>query len=151
MTRDELDIAFDRWGSHVDAWPDEPRAAARRLLAADPGARERLDAARRLDAALTRVLAPPPAPAALAGRIAARLLEPPATARPPRPRRRLFPVWGGAAAVAASAVIGLWIGLEGLDPPTLDTTETTLAMADGTVFDAVVGPMLDDVVPEDQP
>lgn len=146
MTLDELETAFDRWGSRIETWPEDERRAARALLASDPAARQRLDIARRLDGALARVLAPPPAPMGLAGRIAARLPRP----APARPRLRLLPVLGGVASVAASAVIGLWLGFAALDPPDTGTVETTLALADGAAYEVVVGPVLADVVPEDQ-
>jgi len=123
MRLTEFQHLVDTRGSDLTAWPDELRVAAECLLAAEPAAQARLDAARRLDDLIGRTMA---APSASSDAAVARVL-----ARLPRelPRQRRFALsWPLAlltadlaparlriAARAAVAGLGVILGLFGPD------------------------------------
>ena len=103
-------------GGDIGAWPHGARAAASAFAAASPVARAALDDARMLDAALDALAdeAPPPLSAALADRIFAdadqvlrdRAAPGAEIVRPVFGRAR----WAGPMALAASAMIGVFMG-----------------------------------------
>lgn len=103
MDRRRLDALLDAYGADPARWPAAERNAAQALLASDPAAQARLEQARLLDRALDAL---PPAPA-LAGDLAARIRN--AARQPVAPANTNSP-WRFTAALAASAVIGLWLG-----------------------------------------
>lgn len=131
-----LEELIDAYGADPARWPAAERAAAQALLAIEPAARTLQDRARRLDSALDAL---PPAPqvalqtGALAARIRAAARQQDATpanspasppANPlPAPANSNRPAWRFTAALAASAVIGLWLGFA-TGPFTLDTGGT---------------------------
>lgn len=110
MDRQRLDSLLDAYGADPARWPAAERSAAQALLASDPAAQARLAQARLLDRALD-VLPPAPAPAGdLAARIRNAARQPVTPAIPlPAPANTNSP-WRFTAALAASAVIGLWLG-----------------------------------------
>jgi hypothetical protein len=119
----EFQDAIDIHGGDLAAWPDELRIAAERLLADQPAARTRLEAARRLDDVIARGMS---AQRASLDAAAARVL-----ARLPRelpPQRRFALSWPTAlldvdlapsrlriAALAGVACLGVMLGLFGPD------------------------------------
>lgn len=140
-----FELALDRLGPDVEAWPAADRERAGALLARDPRARALLDEAERLDALLHEDVLPAVAPPA---RLAARLASIPATERRVPLRARWWsalPVrlaWGaGAAALAASAVFGLLLATA--EPPPTDPDDDYVALAS-----VAFGPQLE---PEDDP
>jgi hypothetical protein len=134
----EFQDVLDRRGSDLAAWPDELRVAAERLVAAEPAARARLDAARRLDDFLARGMKVEPASL---DRAVARVL-----ARLPRelPRQRRFALsWPMAlldvdlapsrlrvAALAGVACLGVVLGLFGPDVDAWDVRFVVAASAE---------------------
>jgi hypothetical protein len=123
MRLTEFQHLVDTRGSDLTAWPDELRVVAERLLAAEPAAQARLDAARRLDDLIGRTMV---ASSASSDAAVARVL-----ARLPRdlPRQRRFALsWPLAlltvdlaparlriAALAGVAGLGVILGLFGPD------------------------------------
>lgn len=110
MDKRRLDALLDAYGADPARWPAAERNAAQALLASDPTAQARLEQARLLDRALD-ALPPAPAPAGdLAARIRNAARQPVAPAiTVPAPANTNSP-WRFTAALAASAVIGLWLG-----------------------------------------
>ena len=144
MTRDELLNWLDAHGADLSRWPIEQRGEAERLIAADAGARDDVQAAARLDAMLAR----------FAGtedeRSAARILT---KLNGPLPRQKqpfwrlpaalldwqFAPAWPRVAALAGCALVGFSIGIAGVDR-SLATPDTQIASHDiGTM---VFGPEL---------
>lgn len=116
-----LEEILERFGADRTRWPAPVRRDFAALIASDPEARRRLREAEALDRLLD--LAPPPAvdTGALADRIlAAAVAEAPAAAFPAA-GRALWPVrrggseapWPAAALLAASLVLGAFVGLSG--------------------------------------
>jgi hypothetical protein len=141
MNLAEFRDRLDSDGPALSRWPDERRAAAERLLGADPAAQAALDEARRLDELIARVMQPA-APAASADRVLRALARP----LPPQRRSPLSRLWPAAlldvdlaparwrlAALAGVACLGVLIGLAGPDIDDADaraafaSSETTLA------------------------
>ncbi len=129
---------LDRYGSRPEHWPADGRAEMLRLCAEDPQARALLAEAEALDALLRETAVPPAAPD-----LAARLLQraagatenagapvtPPPAANDNRPVMR----WLAAGWLAASLLIGIWLGLSGriVVPPSLTGDADTVADAGG--------------------
>jgi hypothetical protein len=125
MTRDELQTLLDSHGADPAQWPAALRVAALSLIAGDPQARADHEAARALDAALTRFARPAAADETSAARVLTRL----AGVLPGQDRgfwRRwpavlldwqFAPAWPRLAVLACCAVIGFGIGIAGLDRP----------------------------------
>lgn len=136
MTLDELEVRAARWGASTEAWPDADRMAAKALTDRSEEARDTLTALKALDADLAFAASAGLKPsAALTARILADAAETglrpaPAPARP-KPRGlsalwdRLPPVWGPAAACAASALLGVFLGYAAPQ----DVAEAATAMA----------------------
>jgi hypothetical protein len=146
MTRAEFQHLIDIRGSDLSGWPDELRVAAERLVAADPAARARLDAARRLDEFIARGMTVEPAsldPAV--ARVVARL------PRELPPQRRFALSWPMAlldvdlapsrlriAALAGVACLGVVLGLFGPDVDARDVRFVVAASGEpdlATVFE----------------
>lgn len=122
MNSELLQTFLDRHGADAARWPTHERAAVERLIASDAGARELLEEARRLDAALTRhgKAVQPDADALV--RISARLAGPLPRQRKPFWRLpvvlldwQFAPAWPRMAALACCAIIGFAIGITGVD------------------------------------
>jgi hypothetical protein len=124
MTRDELQTLLDSHGADPARWPAALRVAALGLIASDPRARDDHEAARALDAALTRFARPTAQDETSAARVLTRL----AGALPRQDRAfwrwpavlldwQFAPAWPRLAALACCAVIGFGIGIAGLDRP----------------------------------
>ncbi|MBC7134933.1 MAG: hypothetical protein H5U25_04705 [Oceanibaculum nanhaiense] len=129
MDLQRLETLLDAYGADPARWPVVERAAALALLAIEPAAQARLEQARQLDRVLDR-LPPAPAPAGdLAARIRAAARQQGALSAPVAPVLVPIPANGNRApwrftmALAASAVIGLWLGFAA-GPYTLDTGGT---------------------------
>ncbi|MFO7482162.1 hypothetical protein [Oceanibaculum nanhaiense] len=129
MDLQRLEALLDAYGADPARWPAAERTAAQALLAADPDAQAQLEQTRQLDRALD-ALPPAPAPAGdLAARIRAAARHQDAPAAPVAPIPAPIPANGNRApwrftmALAASAVIGLWLGFAA-GPYTLDTGGT---------------------------
>lgn len=109
-----LQALLDAYGAEPARWPADERGAAQALLAAEPAARARLDQARRLDLALDRLPAAPAPARDLAARIRSAARHHgagPAGPLPvPAPANGNRPAWRFPAALAASALFGLWLG-----------------------------------------
>ena len=140
MNLRRLEALLDAHGADPARWPAAERAAAQELLAADPAAQKRLHEARRLDRALDR-LPPAPAPAAdLAARIRAVALQQNPLAAPAAPAPAPIPAngnrapWRFTAALAASALIGLWLGFAS-SPFTVPVTAGDTASIDLAALD----------------
>jgi len=144
MDADRFGDLLDLHGSDPRAWPAAEREAALRLLDASAEARALLEEARLLDAALA---APPgpPASAELRARILA--AAPPVAAPaggaavlPFRPARRWIPVGSSALALAASLVLGFWIGAA-------DPGGAVLDLAEAEIADLLAGPAAEGFLP----
>jgi hypothetical protein len=147
MDADRFGDLLDLRGSDLRSWPAEEREAAARLLAASARARARLEEARLLDAALATPPGPPasadlrarvlaaPGPVAAAAPLAVRR-----TAAPPRPARRWLPVGSSALALAASLVLGFWIGAA-------DPAATAADEAAAEISVLLIGPSADELLP----
>jgi hypothetical protein len=98
MGLDRFAELLDAYGARPERWPDGERAAALALLARSAQARALRDRAARLDALLDRLPDVAPSPD-----LAARVLR-----AAPRRRRRGPALWA-AAALAAAAVLALWL------------------------------------------
>ncbi|MDM7945499.1 MAG: hypothetical protein QUV20_04135 [Oceanibaculum nanhaiense] len=129
MDLQRLEALLDAYGADPARWPAAERAAALALLAIEPAAQARLEQARQLDRVLD-ALPPAPAPAGdLAARIRAVARHQRAPAAPVAPIPAPIPANGNRApwrftmALAASAVIGLWLGFAA-GPYTLNTGGT---------------------------
>ena len=116
MTPERLKTLIEAYGADARRWPADERAAAEDLAAALPAARRWLAEARALDAALDAL----PAAAAQAG-LANRILAQARTRtqrRSPTDWLRLFlpdiPLMPQLAGFAAAAVVGFWIGFNGI-------------------------------------
>jgi ferric-dicitrate binding protein FerR (iron transport regulator) len=102
---------IDAYGADPARWPEDERAAAERHLADDPSARAALEEARRLDALLGRLPAPPEAPSI------ALPMALPAQRRPALQRLlhvgrgATWSLWPRFAALAMASVLGVLIGL----------------------------------------
>ncbi|MBI4182791.1 MAG: hypothetical protein HY521_02190 [Proteobacteria bacterium] len=113
--RDLLDIR----GAAIGGWPADEREEARRLLAAEPSAREALAAAERLERLLGRLPASPDAGAA-AARIIESLRALPPQRRPwvpwamPMARPGVGALWPRIAALAMVAGLGILVGVSDL-------------------------------------
>ena len=144
MTRDELLNWLDAHGADLSRWPIEQRGEAERLIAADAGARDDVQAAARLDAMLARFAGPGTEDERSAARILTKLNGP--LPRQKHPFWRLpaalldwqfAPAWPRVAALAGCALIGFSIGIAGVDR-SLATPDTQIASRDiGTM---VFGP-----------
>lgn len=133
MDLQRLEALLDAYGADPARWPAAERAAALALLAADTAAQARLEQARQLDRALDR-LPPAPAPAGdLAARIRAAARQqgaPVAPALVPIPANGNRAPWRFTMALAASAVIGLWLGFATSPFTASDTATIDLAILD---------------------
>ena len=144
MTRDELLNWLDAHGADLSRWPIEQRGEAERLIAADAGARDDVQAAARLDAMLARFAGPGTEDERSAARILTKLNGP--LPRQKQPFWRLpaalldwqfAPAWPRVAALAGCALVGFSIGIAGVDR-SLATPDTQVASRDiGTM---VFGP-----------
>jgi anti-sigma-K factor RskA len=122
MNNEQFQSFLDRHGTDLGRWTEAERAAAERLVASDRQARQAFEAARRLDAALTRHLQAQATDAAAAARVLTQL-----GGELPRQKVPLWrlpavllnwqfaPAWPRMAALGACAVIGFAIGITGLD------------------------------------
>ncbi|HHN66923.1 MAG TPA: hypothetical protein ENK15_02640 [Thermopetrobacter sp.] len=108
MTIGALRDLLERHGADEDRWPERHRAAMKRRCAADRRAAQALAEARALDALLAEPGPPPPNPA-LAGAILRAARGAPDAANDNPPAR-----WWAAGALAASLLLGLWLGLSGI-------------------------------------
>jgi hypothetical protein len=90
MEQARFDALVDSYGSAIERWPADQRAAAHALLERSAIARERLDHAARLDAVLAGLPAPPPPSPALRRQI---LLTAPSEPARPRLRDLLAGLW----------------------------------------------------------
>jgi hypothetical protein len=98
MTRDELAVAFDRYGGDIRRWPAAPASEAEALVARDPEAAKMAARAAELDGILVEAVKPLPIDAALLGRILGGLDNGhPASGFRPTP---LLAAWAGAAMIA---------------------------------------------------
>ena len=139
MNLDHFQHMLDRNGADLARWPDQARAKAERLVAADPAARLALERAREIDDLLARNFRhdEQAAPASTARVLAA-------LAAKPLPRQRgtplsrwpdvlltwdFAPAWPRIATLAGCAVLGFAIGLAGLGPR-FDAGATTVVAAD---------------------
>lgn len=139
MTLEELETRAARWGADIRLWPDADRVGAERALAASANAREIFAMLAAMEAELSDPAAETaPVPAGLTARILADAAEiAPALARPARPARarrsaglaalldRILPAWRPAAACAASAFLGVWLGY--LSPDSVANAATDMA------------------------
>lgn len=132
MTLDRLNALADAWGGDLRRWPTADRAAAERLLAADPAARAVLDSASALDALL--FASPrPQASAALRDRVITAATR---AGLKPRPARRFWLdrlVLASGAGWAAAACAGVIAGLS------LTTHMTADIQADAVLYQATLG------------
>jgi ferric-dicitrate binding protein FerR (iron transport regulator) len=142
MDADRFGDLLDLHGPDLRGWPAADREAAARLLDASAEARALLEEARLLDAALA---APPgpPASAELRARILA--AAPPVAAGgaavlPFRAPRRWVPVGSSALALAASLVLGFWIGAA-------DPGGAALDLAEAEIADLLAGPVAEAFLP----
>ena len=137
-------------GADLSAWPEQERASAERLMAAEPQARAAYDQARRLDDMLARELSVVPNVAkddALAAHVLAAL-----GSRPLPPQRRsilsgwwptalldvdLTPAWPRVTALACAGAVGVALGLFGADVSMLQMRGSAAAETDlaALVFD----------------
>lgn len=118
MTPQEFTRLLDTYGADAERWPEEARAAARRLCEASPAARRQWAAARRLDAQLAAGRSMPRDPARESRIVAGAMARIRALAEPVLDWRWFFTRSMGAA-LAASVVVG-WLvgmGLPGEVPP----------------------------------
>lgn len=105
---------IEAYGADPAHWPEDERAAAERHLAGDPSARAALEEARRLDALLERLPAPPEAPSI------ALPMNLPAQRRPALQRLlhlgrgAAWAMWPRVAALAMASVLGVLIGLSSI-------------------------------------
>lgn len=158
MTLARFERLLDAHGADLARWPQGQRAAAERLLAADPGATAALAQARALDALMAREPAAADAQAArIVQAIEARRL-------PPQRRRFLWrrwpaellnldftPAWPRLAALAGVAALGFVIGLSDLTGPIAAGPNGEEGMA--IVADADIGAIVfePDPLPEARP
>ncbi len=124
MMLDEFRHALDVQGSDLSQWPQPLRGKAEALVKADPAARAALEDARHIDALIeVSVRGEAAMPADIAARALARL---DATALPRQHGRRshwpaillnldFAPAWPRVAALACCAVLGVIVGLSGVD------------------------------------
>ncbi len=112
MTEQEFAQLLDIHGSDPANWPPQVRAGMLRMCAQSARARELLEHARALDALMSAASAPP-ARAGLQADILAATGIAPSAQKPPMPRaandnapRR----WLAGAVLAASLVLGIWLG-----------------------------------------
>ena len=125
----QLQHFLDGHGPEPSGWPPDLRAAAERLIAADPAAAAAREGARQLDALIAghmqpAPLGPNPAAEASASRVMAALLA----QRLPRQHHAwrwwpaelasfdFAPAWPRIAALASIGVLGFALGLVALDP-----------------------------------
>jgi len=138
MTRDELQTLLDSHGADPAQWPAALRVAALGLIASDAQARADHEAARALDAALTRLARPTAEDETSAARVLTRL----AGTLPRQDRMwwhwptvlldwQFAPAWPRLAALACCAMIGFGIGIAGLDR-SFDRAGATAANTDIT-------------------
>jgi hypothetical protein len=132
MTIAELQDLLDRYGGEPATWPPPQRAAAERLIGAEPAARALAERARRLDAALAAAMC-------AADGEGARVLAALNARTLPRQRRSRWawpaallavdfaPAWPRVAALAGVAALGFVLGLVGLD-----LTDGTISSAAAT-------------------
>lgn len=137
MTLEELELRAARWGAATEEWPEEDKRAAESLLSRSAEARDMIAALHAMEADLAFAASEGAAPSdALTARIladAADIGVRPVAAAPKQARRsglsalwdRLPPVWRPAAACAASALLGAWLGY--VAPQ--DVAEAATAMA----------------------
>ncbi len=156
MTIDEFeDLAFAH-GADLTAWPVEAREQASALLAASPVAAASFAKARELEAALTSARPVDPVPSVelmsriLADAAAAAPAPPPATVKA-QPKEnalltRVRAFLSPAAACAASAALGLWLGYAGpvdLSDVAVEAlgveTEMEFALLDGVGASPIAG------------
>ena len=141
MTR--LIARLDAKGADLSAWPEQERASAEQLMAANPQARAACDQARRLNDVLARELSAVPN-AAKDDALAAHILEA-LGSKPLPPQRRsilscwwptalldvdLTPAWPRVAALACAGALGIALGLSGVDASLFQTRGSAAAETD---------------------
>ncbi len=142
MTLKELRRLLDVHGGDEARWPQEAREAARALCAADAEAAGLLSEARALDRLLEETAAPP-----VSDRLKAEILAAAAgedahaprggPARPLRAANDNHPFrWLAGGALAASLMLGVWLGLTGALSPLGEALSggTELAAAGDALF-----------------
>ena len=141
MTLEELEIRAARWGADIRLWPETERGRAEDALEGSEEARALFAALAAMEADLSEAAT---AVAPLSDDLTARILADAAIAAPAQPRRkahaprrgigdfldRLFPAWRPAAACAASAFLGIWIGY--LSPESVANAATQMATLDAS-------------------
>lgn len=142
VTPQRLDELLAAYGSDPRRWPDAERAGAQALLARAPELAARLDAARRLDAALDLVQGEVPATAA--GRVAARIDRHISASLnrgdggAPSWRAMLWSAtgatWPRAAAFASVVVLGIVAGLSSDPSPSVATDGVLEEIAGASVM-----------------
>ncbi|HEU5017275.1 MAG TPA: hypothetical protein VFT69_04820 [Pseudolabrys sp.] len=122
MSNAWIQAFLDRHGADPARWPGRERPAAERLITGDRTARAAFEAARRLDATLTRGARIAADNSAAVERIMAKLSGPLPPQRMPLWRLpavlldwQFAPAWPRMAALACCAVLGFAIGLSGVD------------------------------------
>lgn len=144
MTDEQFRSFLDRHGADPSRWPPDERAAAERLIASDAQARRAFEAARTLDAMLTRHMQAQGSDASSRARVMTRLAQP--LPRQKQPFWRLpavlldwqfAPAWPRMAALGACAVLGFFIGISGLDRG-IDRLDGQSVSAGATGIGAVV-------------
>jgi len=137
---------LDRCGSRPENWPADRREEMLRFCAGNPRARALLAEARALDALLRETAVPPAAPD-LAGRLLRTAMAgggdgradvpsrdaPPPAANDNRPAMR----WLAAGWLAASLLIGIWLGLSGRIVVPSSLLDGSDAVADTAAGDAL--------------
>jgi hypothetical protein len=127
MTAEAFEVALERFGAQLDAWPLNYRAQARALLEHSPRAERSLEAAKQVDELLARLPMGQPS-AELQRRVAEIPLRFPQHRAPV-----LFPTWRiWLPGFAAALGLGLAVGFSTTAPLTdtvSDTAESTLGVA----------------------
>jgi hypothetical protein len=147
---DRLQAVLASYGADPARWPDQDRELAPLLTAADPDLTTSLEDARSLDAALAHA-SRPVAPAAAADRLVAGVSETPGNvvafarlgATPPAaPRTTLSSRLAVATSLAASLVLGIYLGASGqsdwLTPPLLAEESPEYMSAELDVLDGTL-------------
>ena len=136
MTRDEFSNLLDLHGADPSHWPAELRAQALALVGADAVARAELEAARELDAMLTRFSAMSADDEHSAARVMGKLNGPLPRQKQPFWRVpaalldwQFSPAWPRVAALAGCMLMGFTIGVAGVDR-TIVRKDTQVATRD---------------------
>ncbi len=138
---------LDRHGSRPEDWPAEKREELQRLCAEDPQARNLLAEAEALDALMRETAVPPAAPdltARLLQRAVSATQNAGAPAPPPQAANdnRQVMRWLAAGWLAASLLIGIWLGLSGrivMPPPLTGEADVVADSGNGDVLADLLG------------